>query len=166
MLALLTGLAGAIAGWLLKTLSDLFTERRANKRADVLWRRTKYVDAVAELLFSARELMAADSRVSRAVFSLLNAQNGGNPKIIAESEAQHRAAVAAQEPWTTATIRALESVRLYGPDGVVARADALWAAIHYGGRSPDVSEIGDFEQAVGVALASLRAEARAAASIE
>ena len=166
MLALLAGLAGAIAGWLLKTFSDLLAERRANERADIIWRRTKYVDAVAELLLSGRALMAADSRMSRAVYSLSNAESGGNAAILEQCQAQHRAAVEAQEPWTTATIRALESVRLYGPDSVVVRADALWEAIYNGGHLPDVSEIRAFEQAVTDASASLRAAARVASSIE
>lgn len=79
---------------------------------------------------------------------------------------RHREALEAQEPWTTATVRALESVRLYGPDGVVERANALWDAIHHGGRFPDVLEIREFEQAVLDASEGLRAEARSAASIE
>ena len=157
MLALLLALVGVVVGWVLKTVSDLFAERRANKRADSTWRREKYVDAVADLLSSARELMAADSRMSRAIASLSTAQSGNSAAILAECHAQHRAAVEAQDPRTTATIRALESVRLDGPDRVVAGANAVWDAIQPG---PTPDSHGDWRLRAGGSTGALRTACR------
>jgi hypothetical protein len=165
VLALLAGLVGVVIGWLLKTTSDFLAERRANKRADLIWRRQHYVDAVASLVHAGRELMAADSAISRTIYSLINAQSGGNQAIIEACRAENRAATDRQLPWTTSTIQALEAVRLYAPESVVARADAAWSAIHNGGRFPDVTATAEFEDAVLKALAELRAETRAAAGL-
>ena len=70
VLALLAGLVGAAIGWLLKTMSDLLAEGRANRRADAIWRRQLYVDAVATLAHAGRELMSADCAISLAIYSL------------------------------------------------------------------------------------------------
>lgn len=109
-LPFLVGLAGVIIGWLLKTLTDLLAERRANKRADVTWRREHYVDAVGALIHAGRELMGANSSLSRAIYSLSNAERGDNPTIIESCRAGHRDAIDRQRPWVTATIQALEAV--------------------------------------------------------
>ena len=87
MLPLLVGLAGVVIGWLLKTVTEVLAERRANQRADVTWRREQYVDAVGALIHAGRELMAADSALSRAIYSLSNAERGGNQAIIESCEA-------------------------------------------------------------------------------
>jgi hypothetical protein len=163
MFAILVGIAGVVIGWLLKTLSDLMAERRANTRADVTWRREHYIDAVAILIHASRELMAADSAISRAINSLMNARPGGDQAIIDACVAENRAATERQLPWTTATIQALEAVRLYAPESVVEKADASWAAIHYNGRLPEATAIADFETGVMDALAELRAAARKSA---
>ncbi|WP_017936728.1 hypothetical protein [Nocardioides sp. Iso805N] len=165
VLAVLTGFAGVVVGWLLKTISDFQAERRANKRADVIWRRQHYVDAVASLVHAGRELMSADSAISRATYSLLNAQSGGDQAIIEACRAAHLAAVERQHPWTTSTAQALEAVRLFAPENVVERADAAWDAIHNGGSFPEVTATAAFEAAVLDALAGLRAETRATAGL-
>ena len=165
MLTLIAGLTGAVIGWLLKTASDLLAEGRANKRADTIWRRQLYVDAVATLAHAGRELMSADSRISRAIYSLGNAERGGDPAIIAACQAANQTATDRQIPWTTSTIQALEAVRLYAPQNVVKSADAAWEAIYNRGSFPDVQGISTFEGAVLDALSNLRAETRATAGL-
>lgn len=166
MLAILVGLAGVVIGWLLKTITDFLAERRANKRADVIWRRQHYVDAVAGLVHAGRELMSADSAISRATYSLVNAESGGDQAIIDACRAEHRAAHDRQQPWTTSTIQALEAVRLYAPENVVERANAVWSAIYNGGSFPAVTATAALEAAVLDALADLRAETRATAGLK
>lgn len=165
VLAILAGLAGVVIGWLLKTVSDFLAERRANKRADAIWRREHYVDAVGVLAHACRELMSADSAISRATYSLLNAQAGGDQTIIDECRAAHLAAIERQRPWTTSTIQALEAVRLYAPENVVERADAAWSAIYNGGSFPEITATAAFESTVLDALSDLRAETRTTAGL-
>lgn len=166
MLPVLVGLAGVVIGWLLKTVTDLLAERRAQNRADETWRREHYVDAVGVLVHAGRELMAANSSLSRAIYSLSNAERGGNPSIIESCRAEHRDAVDRQHPWTTSTIQALEAVRLYAPANIVERADTSWEALNNGGQLPDVTTIDTFEKAVTAALAALRADTRATAGLQ
>lgn len=160
MLALATGLAGILIGWILKVLSDIFAEGRANKRADIVWRRQHYVDDVATLIHAIRELMSADSAISRAIFALGNAESSPNPEVVATCRAQHQSALERQAPWTTATARALEAVRLYAPDDVIQAANAAWDAVHNSGSGPDVRRLSEFEQSVLEALIVLREKTR------
>ena len=165
MLAVVAVLIGAVVGWGLKTLSDLLAEKRYRRREDVIWRRQHYVDAVAALTHAGRELTAADSRMSRAIHSLSNAEQGGNPAIIAACREANIAAAEEQRPWTTATMQALEVVRLYAPDNVTAKADALWGTIMNQGSFPRADAITAFEAAVLGALEELRTEARTTAGL-
>lgn len=165
VLVLTAGLVGAVAGWLLKTASEFLAERRANRRTDVIWRREHYVDSVAILAYAGRELMSADSSISRAIYSLSNAEQGGDPAIIAACETQNRAASDRQGLWITPTLQALEAVRLYAPENVVKAADAAWGAIFNGGSFPDVQGIQAFEQGVLEALSNLRVETREVAGL-
>lgn len=165
VLAIVAGLAGAVIGWLLKTMSDFLAEGRANRRADAIWRRQLYVDAVATLAHAGRELMSADCAIARAIHSLSNAERGGDPDIIAACQARDQAATDRQLPWTASTIQALEAVRLYAPEHIVKAADAAWSAIYNEGSFPDVRGIPAFERAVLDALAALRAETRATAGL-
>ena len=165
VLAVVAGLAGAIVGWALKTASDRLAERRAAKRSDLIWRRQHYVDAVGTLIHAGRELMSADSSISRATFSLVNAEAGGNAAIIDACRAGHREALDRQLPWTTATTQALELVRLYAPTNVVEQADAAWNAILNDGRLPDVHQVPSYEAAVTAAFETLRSETRTTAGL-
>lgn len=109
--------------------------------------------------------MSADSGISRAIYSLSNAEQAGDPDIIAACKAQNQAASDRQSPWVASTLQALEAVRLYAPGNVVQAADAAWEAMHNGGSFPDVHGIPTFEEAVLDALINLRAETRATAGL-
>lgn len=165
MLALTIGLLGVVLGWSLKTLSDLRAEQRAGRRADAIWRRERYVDAVADLAHSGRELMSANCAIARALFALSNAEQGGMVAIMNSCRAEYRAAIDQQLPWMTATVQALEVLRLYAPQNVVDRADGVWAAIHNDGALPQARDLESFEAAALRALSDLRAEARATAGL-
>jgi hypothetical protein len=158
--ALIGVIVGAVIGWALKTFTDWLTERRGNRRADLVWRREKYVDAVAEFLHAANELRSADAQLARAIYSSRNAENVGRPDIIETCRANERAAGERQAPWTTAVSEAMERVRLYAPDDVVALAQAVRDAIQNRGTLPRIDDVAAFEQRVNDAAAALATRTR------
>lgn len=144
--AFVAGLIGTGLGLLLKWVADLATERLRHAREDRVWRREKYVEVAVEVLAIAWELKGANAAVVREVYSLGNAERGGNPETIRIYRERLQSAYDRHGPLPAVANRAFEMLRLYAPPNVTAEARKLLDLAHH--TAPEVTDLTGHSQAV------------------